>query len=53
MPPRNVNWMKRGKWVHWAKEAYEWYFLRKVRKGKSEPVYEQYNLKSLGIDRLK
>lgn len=53
MPPRNVNWMKRGKWVHWAKEAYEWYFLRKVRKGKSEPVYEKYILKSLGIDRLK
>lgn len=53
IPPRNVNWMKKGKWVHWAKEAYQWYFLRKVRKGINEPIYEKYILKQLGIERLK
>lgn len=53
IPPRNVNWMKKGRWVHWAKQAYEKYFLRKVRKGISEPVYEKYILKALGIERLK
>ena len=53
IPPRNVNWMKKGMWVHWAKQAYEKYFLRKVRKGISEPVYEKYILKAMGIERLK
>ena len=53
IPPRNVNWMKKGKWVHWAKEAYEKYFMRKIRKGIGEPVYEKYILKAMGIERLK
>jgi len=52
IPPRNVTWAKQGKWVHWAKIAFEKYFLRKVRKGHSEPVYERYVLKALGITRL-
>jgi sulfide:quinone oxidoreductase len=52
IPPRNVNWFKKGKWVHLAKIAFEKYFLRKVRKGNSEPVYEKYVLKALGIMRL-
>lgn len=52
IPPRNVNWFKKGKWVHLAKIAFEKYFLRKVRKGTSEPVYEKYVLKALGIMRL-
>ena len=52
IPPRNVNWFKKGKWVHLAKIAFEKYFLRKVRKGNSEPVYEKYVLKALGIVRL-
>jgi len=52
IPPRNVTWAKEGKWVHWAKTAFEKYFLRKVRKGHSEPVYERYVLKALGITRL-
>jgi sulfide:quinone oxidoreductase len=42
IPPRNVNWSSEGRWVHLAKIAYEKYFLRKVRKGQSEPVYERY-----------
>jgi sulfide:quinone oxidoreductase len=52
-PPRNVSWFKAGKWVHWAKVAFEKYFLRKVKKGSTEPVYEKYILKAFGINRLK
>ncbi len=52
IPPRNVNWFKKGKWVHLAKIAFEKYFMRKMRTGTSEPVYEKYVLKALGIVRL-
>jgi sulfide:quinone oxidoreductase len=52
IPPRNVNWFKKGKWVHLAKIAFEKYFIRKIKKGTSEPVYEMYVLKALGIVRL-
>ncbi|QSA96656.1 NAD(P)/FAD-dependent oxidoreductase [Methylococcus sp. EFPC2] len=53
IPPRNVQWSSEGKWVHWAKIAYEKYFMRKVRKGISEPTYERLTLKAMGIMRLK
>jgi sulfide:quinone oxidoreductase len=53
IPPRNVQWAARGKWVHWAKIGYEKYFMRKVRKGLSEPFYERLPLKMMGIMRLK
>jgi sulfide:quinone oxidoreductase len=53
IPPRNVNWFKKGKWVHVAKIAFEKYFLRKMKRGSSEPVYEKYVLKALGIERLR
>jgi sulfide:quinone oxidoreductase len=52
IPPRNVNWYKKGKWVHLAKIAFEKYFLYKMKKGTSEPIYEKYVLKTLGIERL-
>jgi sulfide:quinone oxidoreductase len=52
IPPRNVNWFKKGKWVHWAKVGFEKYFLYKMKNGSSEPVYEKYVLKALGINRL-
>jgi NADPH-dependent 2,4-dienoyl-CoA reductase/sulfur reductase-like enzyme len=52
IPPRNVNWFKKGKWVHLAKIAFEKYFMRKMKTGNSEPVYEKYVLKILGIVRL-
>jgi sulfide:quinone oxidoreductase len=52
IPPRNVNWFKKGKWVHVAKIAFERYFLYKMRHGTSEPIYEKYVLKLLGIERL-
>ncbi|WP_237152048.1 NAD(P)/FAD-dependent oxidoreductase [Oryzibacter oryziterrae] len=53
IPPRNVNWSSSGKWVHAAKIAFEKYFLRKIRIGKSEPFYERLALQALGIDKLK
>ena len=52
IPPRNVTWAKKGKWVHVAKVAFEKYFLRKVRTGNTDPLYERYVLKALGIERL-
>ena len=52
IPPRNVNWFSKGKWVHLAKVAFEKYFLYKMKNGSSEPVYEKYVLKALGITRL-
>ena len=53
IPPRNVNWSASGKWVHMAKIGFEKYFIRKLRKGTSEPFYETLALKTLGIDKLK
>jgi sulfide:quinone oxidoreductase len=53
IPPRNVNWSSEGRWVHLAKVAFEKYFLRKVRRGVSEPIYEKYVLKLMGIEKLK
>ena len=52
IPPRNVNWFKKGKWVHLAKIAYEKYFMYKMKNGTSEPIYEKYIMKMLGIMRL-
>ena len=53
LPPRNVNWASSGKWVHLAKIGFEKYFMRKVRKGTSEPFYEKATMKMLGIEKLK
>lgn len=53
IPPRNVTWFKKGKWVHVAKIAFEKYFIHKMKTGSSEPIYEKYTLKALGINRLK
>ena len=52
IPPRNVNWFTKGKWVHLAKLAFEKYFMYKIRHGTSEPIYEKHVLKALGIERL-
>jgi sulfide:quinone oxidoreductase len=52
LPPRNITWAKKGKWVHYAKVAFERYFLHKIRSGNTDPVYERYILKALGIERL-
>ena len=53
IPPRNVNWAGQGYWVHLAKVAFEKYFLRKVRKGTTEPAYERLIMKALGIEKLR
>jgi len=53
IPPRNVNWFSEGKWVHLAKVAFEKYFLRKMRKGTTEPVFEKMVMNALGIMKLK
>jgi len=52
IPPRNVTWFKKGKWVHWAKIAFEKYFIRKMKSGTSEPIFEKWVLKLMGIARL-
>ena len=52
IPPRNVNWFKKGKCVHLAKIAFEKYFMNKIKSGTPEPIYEKYVLKLLGIVRL-
>ncbi len=53
IPPRNVSWFKEGRWVHLAKIAFEKYFIRKMKKGTTEPLYEKYVLSTLGIKKLK
>jgi sulfide:quinone oxidoreductase len=53
IPPRNTNWSSSGKWVHLAKIGFEKYFLRKIRKGESEPFYEKLALHVLGIKKLR
>lgn len=53
IPPRNVNWAASGKWVHLAKVGFEKYFLRKVRKGESEPSYERLAMHIMGIRKLR
>ncbi|MGY3484839.1 sulfide:quinone oxidoreductase [Bradyrhizobium sp. USDA 4011] len=53
IPPRNVNWSAKGEWVHYAKVAFEKYFLRKMRRGESEPFYERFVLDRLNIAKVK
>ncbi|WP_282109587.1 NAD(P)/FAD-dependent oxidoreductase [Shewanella algicola] len=50
--PRNVSWFATGKWAHLAKIGFEKYFLLKMKSGSSEPLYEKYALKLMGITRL-
>ncbi len=53
IPPRNVNWFSHGRWVHVAKVGFEKYFMHKLKRGTSEPIYEKYVMKALGIMKLK
>ncbi|PLW79131.1 NAD(P)/FAD-dependent oxidoreductase [Cohaesibacter celericrescens] len=53
IPPRNTNYASQGKWVHLAKIAFEKYFLRKIRKGDTEPYFERVMLKMLDIGKIK
>ncbi len=53
IPPRNANWSSSGRRVHLAKIGFEKSFIRKVKRGMSEPFHESLALKALGIDKLK
>jgi sulfide:quinone oxidoreductase len=52
-PPRNKNWSSEGKWVHWAKIAFEKYFLSKIRRGVSEPYFEKAIMGMTKVTKLK
>jgi len=52
-PPRNMNWAGEGKWVHWAKVGFEKYFMRKIRKGQTEPYFEKAIMAMTKVTRLK
>ena len=52
-PPRNVNWAADGKWVHYAKIAFEKYFMRKMKKGTTEPFYEKAIMNMIKVRKLK
>lgn len=51
-PPRSVNFAVSGRWAHYAKIAYEWYFMRKLRKGLVEPFYEKWVMRLLGANKV-
>jgi sulfide:quinone oxidoreductase len=53
IPPRNTNWFAEGKWVHLAKIGFEKYFLRKMKRGTSEPAFEKMLMNAMGIMKLK
>lgn len=53
IPPRNTTWAKKGKWVHLAKIAFEKYFMRKIKTGSTDSLFERYVLGMLKIRRLK
>jgi sulfide:quinone oxidoreductase len=52
IPPRNRQWSSRGRWVHWAKVAFERYFLYKMRRGITDPFYERVGRRWMGIAKL-
>jgi sulfide:quinone oxidoreductase len=53
IPPRNVNWAAKGRWVHTAKVAFAKYFLHKVRSGNPQPFYETLIMRAIGLEKVK
>lgn len=53
IPPRNITWFKKGKWVHWSKVMFEKYFIRNMKRGVTEPAFQKAALKVMGLNRLK
>ena len=53
IPPRNVNWSSDGKWVHMAKVAFEKYYLRKLKQGSTDSLFERQVLKLMGLYKIK
>ena len=48
-----IGTLIKGSWVHYAKIAFEKYFLRKIRRGESEPFYERFVLEQLNLRKTK
>ena len=53
IPPRNLTWAKKGKWVHWSKVAFEKYFIYNMKRGSTDPLFQKLALKVMGLNRLK
>lgn len=53
IPPRNLAWMKKGRWVQLAKIAFEKYFLFRMKRGLPESFYERCLLRCFGISKIK
>ncbi len=53
IPPRNITWAKKGKWVHWSKIAFEKYFIFNIKRGSTDPLFQKLALKVMGLNRLK
>ncbi|MFA7275242.1 MAG: FAD/NAD(P)-binding oxidoreductase [Pseudobdellovibrionaceae bacterium] len=53
IPPRNLNWSSKGRWVHYAKIGFEKYFMHKVQVGESMPFYEKFALELMHIQKIK
>ena len=53
IPPRNLTWAKKGKWVHWSKIAFEKYFIFNIKRGSTDPLFQKLALKVMGLNRLK
>ena len=53
IPPRNVSWFTEGKWVHLAKVAFDKYFIRKMKTGSTEPLFEKIFMNAIGVMKLK
>ena len=53
IPPRNITWAKKGKWVHWSKVAFEKYFIYNMKRGSTDPLFQKLALKVMGLNRLK
>lgn len=49
----NVNWSSDGRWVQLAKVAFEKYFLQKIKRGSTEPVFEKLLLRTMGLKKIK
>ena len=51
VPPRRVDQTIHGPIANLAKVAFEKYFLHKIESGDTDPYYEKYMLKFIGVDR--
>jgi len=51
MPPRRFDYTIHNKAVTLAKATFEKYFLHKIETGDTDPYYEKYLLKLIGVDR--